>query len=71
MQCILKLDAAIEDIVNESISGSELKQSLELDLENVEAPDKIKKLISEEFDNVYGMLNFKELGHDIFRTMVR
>lgn len=62
-----EVDAAIEDIVNESISGSELKQSLEIDLENVEAPDKIKKLISEEFDNVYGMLNFKELGHDIFR----
>jgi len=62
-----EVDAAIEDIVNEAITGAELKQTLELNLDNVEVPDKIKKLIKEEFDNIYGMLNFKELGHDIFR----
>jgi hypothetical protein len=62
-----EVDAAVEDIVNEAITGAELKQTLELNLDNVEVPDKIKKLIKEEFDNIYGMLNFKELGHDIFR----
>jgi len=62
-----EVDAAIEDIVNEAITGSELKQNLELNLDNVEVPDKIKKLIQEEFDTIYSMLNFKELGHDIFR----
>jgi hypothetical protein len=58
---------AIEDIVNESITGSELHQTLDLNLEEVKAPDRIKKVIKEEFDEIYGMLNFKELGHDIFR----
>ena len=62
-----EVDAAVEDIVNESITGSELEQTLELNLEEVKAPDRIKKAIIEEFDNIYGMLNFKELGHDIFR----
>ena len=62
-----EVDAAIEDIVNESISGSELEQSLDINLDNIDAPDRIKKVIKEEFDYVYGMLNFKELGHDIFR----
>ena len=62
-----EVDNAIEDIVNEAITGSELKQNIELNLDNVDVPDKIKKLIREEFDNVYAMLNFKELGHDIFR----
>ena len=62
-----EVDAAVEDIVNESITGSELEQTLELNLEEVKAPDRIKKAIIEEFDNVYTMLNFKELGHDIFR----
>ena len=62
-----EVDAAIEDIVNEAITGSELKQTLELNLDEVEVPDRIKKAIKEEFDNIYGMLNFKELGHDIFR----
>jgi len=62
-----EVDMAIEDIVNESITGSELEQTLDLNMEDVEAPDRIKKVIKEEFDAIYGMLNFKELGHDIFR----
>ena len=62
-----EVDAAIEDIVNESISSSELEQNLDINMDDVKAPDRIKKLIKEEFDQIYGMLNFKELGHDIFR----
>ena len=62
-----EVDMAIEDIVNESITGSELQQTLDINLEDVQAPDRIKKTIKEEFDKVYAMLNFKELGHDIFR----
>src|SRR6056300_1438224 len=62
-----EVDNAIEDIVNEAITGSELEQTLDINMDDVKAPDKIKKLIKEEFDNIYGMLNFKELGHDIFR----
>jgi hypothetical protein len=62
-----EVDMAIEDIVNEAITGSQLEQTLDINLEDVEAPDRIKKVIKEEFDNIYGMLNFKELGHDIFR----
>ena len=62
-----EVDNAIEDIVNESITASEMKQTLELNLDAVEVPDRIKKLIRDEFDNIYSMLNFKELGHDIFR----
>ena len=62
-----EVDAAIEDIINESVSSSELQQNLDLNLDGVKVPDRIKKLIKEEFDSIYGMLNFKELGHDIFR----
>jgi len=62
-----EVDMAIEDIVNEAITGSELEQTLDLNLEEVKAPDRIKKVIKEEFDEIYAMLNFKELGHDIFR----
>ena len=62
-----EVDNAIEDIVNEAITGSELEQTLDINMDDVKAPDRIKKLIKEEFDNIYAMLNFKELGHDIFR----
>jgi len=62
-----EVDAAIEDIVNESISGSELEQNIDINLDNIKAPDRIKKVIKEEFDTIYGMLNFKEIGYDIYR----
>jgi len=62
-----EVDNAIEDIVNEAITGGELQQTLDINMDDVKAPDRIKKLIKEEFDRIYGMLNFKELGHDIFR----
>ena len=63
-----EVDAAIEDIVNESISGSENEAPVMINLDGVETSDKIKKLINEEFDNITGMLNFSDLGHDIFRS---
>jgi len=63
-----EVDAAIEDIVNESISGSENESPVLINLDGVETSDKIKKLITEEFDNITGMLNFSDLGHDIFRS---
>ena len=60
-------DAAIEDIVNEAITASELKPSIELNLDNVPVSNSIKKQMVEEFEKIFNMLNFKELGHDIFR----
>ena len=60
-------DAAIEDIVNEAITASDIKPTLELNLEKVPVGAGIKKQIQEEFVKIQNMLNFKELGHDIFR----
>jgi hypothetical protein len=63
-----EVDAAVEDIVNESITGSELESSVQLNLDGIETSDKIKKLMMDEFDDICSMLNFNELGHDIFRS---
>jgi hypothetical protein len=63
-----EVDAAIEDIVNESIVTSELESSVELNLDKVETSDKIKKTLTEEFNNIVSMMNFTDLGHDIFRS---
>lgn len=62
-----EVDMAIEDITTEAIAGSEDKQSVDIILDDVKAPDNIKKVIKEEFDNIYSMLDFGEYGHDIFR----
>lgn len=62
-----EVDAAIEDIVSESITMNENEQPVRLVLDKVKAPDGIKKKITEEFDNVISMLKFNEMAHDIFK----
>jgi hypothetical protein len=63
-----EVDQAIEDIVNEAISASELESSVDISMDNVQAPERIKKAIREEFDDIVAMLNFNENGHDMFRS---
>ena len=63
-----EVDAAIEDIINESISASDLESSVEISLDKVETSDKIKKIIVEEFDNICAMMSFNDQAHDIFRS---
>jgi len=60
-----EVDAAIEDIVNEVISGED--DIVELNLDDVDISTSIKNQIKEEFDGVMGMLDFKNYAHDIFR----
>ena len=60
-------DAAIEDIISESITANEITPAVSINLDNVPLSNGIKKQITEEFEKIYNMLNFKELGHDIFR----
>src|SRR5210317_2335819 len=55
-----EVDAAIEDIVNESVSGSEMESAVDLNLDGIETSDKIKKIMQEEFDGICAMLNFNE-----------
>lgn len=63
-----EVDAAIDDIVNESIVSGENQLPVTLILDHVEGlSDQLKKVITTEFEDVCAMLNFKELGHDIFR----
>lgn len=63
-----EVDAAIEEIVTEAISTSELKSSVDINLDNIEGmSDSIKKQITEEFESIVHMLNFNEHGHDMFK----
>ncbi len=60
-------DSAIEDIVNEGIVANELSQAISIVLDRLPYPSKIKKKITEEFDEVLRLLDFDVKGHDIFR----
>ena len=60
-------DAAIEDIVNESIVADEDGAPVELNMDDLDQSDKIKNLIKEEFEYIVQLLNMNWQGHDIFR----
>ena len=63
-----EVDAAVEDIVNESIASSENESPVALTMDKVEnVSERLKKQIQEEFDGIISMLNFHDYGHDIFR----
>ena len=62
-----ELESAIDDIVNESIVNDDDGQAIEINMDNLNEPDAIKKKITEEFEFILKLLNFGNMGHDIFR----
>ncbi|MEK9697641.1 MAG: portal protein, partial [Candidatus Poseidoniales archaeon] len=54
-------------IVNESIITSSEGFPIELNMDDVEVSDSIKKKVNEEFEELLYMLKFNDLAHDIFR----
>jgi hypothetical protein len=60
-------DAAIEDIVNESIVGDNDEAPVNIVLDKLEISDKIKDSVKDEFEKILQLLNFNSYAHDIFR----
>ena len=60
-------DSAVDDIVNETICGNFDDVPVEVELSNLKASDKIKKLIREEFHEVLRLLDFENRSYEIFR----
>ena len=62
-----ELETAIDEIVNEAIVNDDNGQSVELNTDDLKQPDQIKNKIRDEFDYILRLLNFGNMGHDIFR----
>ena len=62
-----ELETAIDEIVNEAIVMENSGKSIEINLDELQQPDTIKKKILAEFDYIIKLLNFGNMGHDIFR----
>ena len=59
-------DAAIDEIINESISLDEEKL-VQVNLDNLKISETIKKAIREEFDNCLNILDFNRHAYEIYR----
>jgi hypothetical protein len=60
-------DAAIEDIVNESLVFQEDEYPVQIVLDKMKQNEAIKKKIRDEFDHILKLLDFNNQGYDIFR----
>ena len=61
------VEMAVDDIVNEAIVMDPKKEIVSLNLDDLEQPENIKKMILEEFDNVVELLEFNQHAYEIFR----
>ena len=61
-------DNAIEDVVNEAIVSDLYDSPIEIELSNLNATDKLKKVIREEFKYIKELLDFDKKSHEIFRN---
>jgi hypothetical protein len=61
-------DAAIEDVVNEAIVSDLYDSPVEIELSNLNASDKLKKIIRDEFKYLKEILDFDKKSHEIFRN---
>ena len=61
-------DKAIEDIINEAIVSDLYDSPVEVELTNLNASDKLKKAIREEFKTIKEVLDFDKKAHEIFKN---
>ena len=62
-----ELETAIDDIVNEAIVMQGHGLPLDINLDELRVPDTIKKKIREEFRHILKLLNFGNMGSELFR----
>jgi hypothetical protein len=62
-----EVDTAIEEIVNESIDVSAENKAVKIILDEVQISDKVKKVITEEFESVLKLFSFNNRAYEIFR----
>lgn len=60
-------DAAIEDIVNETLVFTEGDYPVQIILEKLEQPESVKNKVREEYEHIMKLLDFNNQGYDIFR----
>ncbi|MDP7365832.1 MAG: portal protein [Candidatus Pacebacteria bacterium] len=60
-------ELAIDDIVNEAIVMQKNAPPIEINLDDLEQPKKIKDKIKDEFEHIMQLLDFNNEGYDIFK----
>ena len=62
-----ELETAIDEIVNEAIVNDDKGKGVEITTDDLKQPETIKKKIRDEFEYILKLLDFGNMGHEIFR----
>lgn len=62
-----EVEKAVDDVVNEAIIVEDKKKIVQINLDDVQLSTNIKKLITNEFETILGLLDFNKFGFDLFR----
>ncbi len=62
-----EVERALDNVINEAIVSDPNQDIVSIDLEKVELSSSIKKLITNEFNNILKLLNFERSAFDLFR----
>jgi hypothetical protein len=62
-----EIEGAIDDIVNEAIVNDDKGNGVEINTDELKESNPVKKKIRDEFEYILKLLNFGNMGHDIFR----
>ena len=60
-------DTAVEDIINDAIIMENNAYPVEIVLDETKLPNRVKKIVREEFDKILSLLDFGNKGYEIFR----
>jgi len=61
-------DTAIEHVVNEAIVSDQNDSPVEIDLDNLNVSDNLKRVVRDEFKYIKDLLSFDKKSHEIFRN---
>ena len=62
-----EIESAIDDIVNEAICQDDDGKIIQIIMDDLKQPEKIKKAIKDEFNTIIRLLNYTNMAQDIFR----
>jgi len=62
-----EIESAIDDIINEAICQDDDGKIIQIVLDDLKQPEKIKNAIKTEFNTIVRLLNYNNMAQDIFR----
>jgi len=62
-----EVDRAVDDIADEAIVSNGHEMPVTINLDEVDGSERFKTKVTEEFDGVLSMMDFRKYGHDIFK----